>query len=156
MGYKRLTSLIQKVQNKWFIRDHTAKEQIFFNLTSYPELIHADSQPLSLELIQFSQSSVLSELEQEYPDKIIRKSFDELKDQTKRTRTDDIYKDLLKAAADEGFEEEPWKFIAYLGKRAAGKVHNKEVATQFNNIYEVKLKIKLMFQYHYILKRECK
>ena len=153
--YKRMLSLIDKVQKRrWFTIDPTAKEQTFLNLTKYPDLIHQDSQPLSLELIQSSQSSVASELEEEYPDKIDkkRKAFDDLKDQTKRTRTDDIYKDLLKAAADEGFEKEPWKFIAYLGKRAAGKVHNKEVAAQFTNIYEGKIENKVDVQVSLYLK----
>ena len=135
--YKRLNLLITKVQNKWFTRDATAKEQIFLNLEKYPDLIQEnDSFPLSLETLPSSQISNRSEIEEEIPNiPVKRKAFHEYSDQWKRQCTNDIYKDVLEAAKKEGLESEPWKFIAYLGKRASHK-KNEHVKQQFKKIYE--------------------
>ena len=137
--YKRLNFLIGKVQNKWFTRDASAKDQTFFNLEKYPDLIHEnDSQPSnpSLDLLPSSQTSTISEIEETIPDRPIkRKAFDEYKDQWKRHCTNPIYNQLLEAAKEQGFEKEPWKFVAYLGKRMCHK-KNEAAKQQFKNIYE--------------------
>ena len=104
----RLATLITKVQkHKWFDTDSDSKEQTFFNLSNYPDLVKEG--PDSLELLgsQSSTVSTHSELEELHPDPPVnRKTFDDYKPRTKRAKTDDIYHDLLERAKIEGFDEE--------------------------------------------------
>ena len=138
--YKRLVDLAKRVQNKWFTTDPTAKEQTFFYLSKYPDLIHAES--LSSQFTD-SQSSNISEIEECYPDlPVKRKTFDECAPRTKRAKSDEIYHAVLERAKIEGFEAEPWRYFAYLGQRAAHQ-KAKKISEQFKNIYEGKYNMKV-------------
>ena len=131
----RLNDLVNRVQkSRWFVRFPDAKEETFFNLANYPDLIRDDDS----QSIPDSQTSTSSVLEEIYPDPPVkRKAFDDYSVRTKRAKTDDPYHYLLEQAKLEGFEEEPWRYIAYLGQRASHQ-KSKKIARQFRNIYEGK------------------
>ena len=151
----RVSALWNKVsKSKAYESGNICRNDILIDIEiDCPELIQSESQTLSqastISTISSSQSKVLEYLDFQHdttepeqgPTYPQRKTFDELGLERKRQKTDDVYNEIIKLAA-EGFKEKmsPIKLIAYLGARFAHsneyKIGDELIKNEYKN-YEV-------------------
>ena len=136
---KRLVRLVDIIQSKkkGFLANDPRRNDVFFDLRDFPELMVEDiSQATLSQSSTSSRLSVLSDLEIEIPSQPRRKKsfpFLEVGPKAKTIRTKEIFELLLDTAEKENLA--PEKLVAYLGYRVSYQ-KNKKLANIFKEIFE--------------------